>query len=103
MLAATLDAISGVRRKGRGRPRRQPDRLHVDKGHDQRRCRAECRTRGIKPRTARRGIESSQRLGRRRWVVERTHTWMARLRRLAIRYERREDIHLASVTLGCLN
>ncbi len=57
--------------------------------------------RGIKPRIARRGIESSQRLGRHRWVVERTHAWMARLRRLAIRYERREDIHLAFVTLGC--
>ena len=101
MLAATLDAIPCMRRKGRGRPRRRPDRLHADKGHDHRRCRAECRARGIKPRIARRGIKSSQRLGRHRWVVERTHAWMARLRRLAIRYERREDIHLAFVTLGC--
>ena len=28
---------------------------------------------------------------------------MARLTRLAVRYERREGIHLAFVTLGCLN
>ena len=102
MLAATLDAIPGVRRKGRGRPRGRPVRLHADKGHDHRRCRAECRVRGIKPRIARRRTKGSQRLGCHRWVAERTHAWMARLRRLAIHYERREDIHLAFVTLGCL-
>ena len=101
MPAATLDAIPGVRRKGRGRPRRRPDRLQADKGHDHRRCRAECRARAIMPRIARCGIESSQCLGKRRWVVERTHAWIARFGHLAIRYERREDIHLAFVTLGC--
>ncbi|MGI4802906.1 MAG: IS5 family transposase [Janthinobacterium lividum] len=103
MLAATLDAIPGVRRKGRGRPRRRPDRLHADKGYDHRRCRAECHARGIKPRISRRGIESSQRLGKHRWVIERTHAWMAQLRRLAIRYERCEDTHLAFLTLGCFS
>jgi transposase len=44
---------------------------------------------------ARRGIESSERLGRHRWVVERTLAWFARFRRLTIRYERRLDILLA--------
>ncbi|NGM24419.1 transposase, partial [Roseomonas stagni] len=48
-----------------------------------------------------------KRLGRHRWVVERTLAWMARFRRLVVRYERREDIHLAFVTLAaalvCLN
>ncbi|PXW57733.1 DDE family transposase [Methylobacterium sp. B4] len=53
------------------------------------------------PRTVRPGIESSQRLGRHRWVVERTLAWLARFRRLAIRYERRADIHLAFTTLAC--
>lgn len=57
--------------------------------------------RGIQPRIARRGIESSERLGRHRWVVERTLAWLARLRRLTVRYERRTDIHLAFTTLGC--
>ena len=33
-------------------------------------------------------------MGRHRWIVERTHSWMARLRRLTVRYERRDDIHL---------
>ena len=53
------------------------------------------------PRIARRGVESSQRLGRHRWVVERTLAWLARFRRLTIRYERRADIHLAFTTLAC--
>jgi transposase len=29
----------------------------------------------------------SERLGRHRWVVERTLAWFARFRRLAVRYE----------------
>ena len=45
------------------------------------------------PRIARRGIESSEKLGRYRWVVERTLSWMNRNRRLKVRYERRDDIH----------
>ena len=70
-LAATLDAIPPVRLGRRGRPRRRPDKLHADKAYDQRRRHRECRSRGITPRIARRVIESSQRLGRHRWVVER--------------------------------
>ena len=46
-------------------------------------------------------IESSERLGRYRWIVERTLSWLARFRRLAIRYERRADLHLAFTTLAC--
>ena len=100
-LAATLDAVPGVRSGQRGRPRRRPDKLHADKGYDHRRCRRECRARTITPRIARRGVESSQRLGRHRWIVERTLAWLARFRRLTIRYERRADLHLALATLAC--
>ena len=71
MLATTLDAVPGVRH-GRGRPRKRPGKLHADKAYDHRRCRQECRARSVKPRIARRGIDSSQRLGKHRWVVERT-------------------------------
>ncbi len=101
MLTATLDAIPPVRTGKRGRPRRRPDKLHADKAYDHRRCRAECRRRGITPRIARRGIESGERLGRHRWVVERTLAWLARFRRLTVRYERRADVHLALTTLAC--
>ncbi|GAA4368028.1 hypothetical protein GCM10023088_16520 [Actinomadura verrucosospora] len=47
-------------------------KLHGDKGHDHADLRRWLRRRGITPRIARRGIESSDRLGRYRWVVERT-------------------------------
>ena len=100
MLAATLDAIPPVRH-GRGRPRRRPCRLYNDKAYDHRRCRKECRQRAIAPRIARRGVETSDRLGRHRWVVERTFAWLNRFRRLSVRYERRLDIHMAFTVLGC--
>jgi transposase len=45
-------------------------------------------------RIARRGIEDSTRLGRVRWVVERTMSWLLDFRRLALRYDR-------SVTTVC--
>jgi transposase len=84
MLEAALDAIPPIRRP-RGRPRRRPDKLHGDKAYDSRACRHACRRRGIIPRIARGGIESREKLGRYRWVVERTIAWLHRFRRLAIR------------------
>jgi IS5 family transposase len=75
-------------------------KLHADKAYDARRCRRACRQRGIVPRIARRGVDSSERLGRHRWVVERTLAWLARMRRLTIRYERRLDIHYAFSSLA---
>ena len=100
MLAPTLDAVPGVRH-GRGRPRKRPDKLHANKAYDHHRCRSECWKRRITPCIARRHVDSSERLGRHRWVVERTLAWLNRFRRLTIRYERRADIHEASVLLGC--
>jgi transposase len=40
-------------------------------------------------------------LGRHRWVVERTFAWIARYRRLTIRYERLVAMHRAFLHLGC--
>ena len=98
-----VDAIEPIRRpSGRpGRPRKRPEKLHADKGYDFAHCRETLRRRGIKGRIARRGVESSQKLGRHRWVVERTLAWLVRYRRLAVRYERRADIHEAFLHLGC--
>lgn len=95
-----MDAIEPIR-KPRGRPRKRPEKLHADKAYDFPRCRKALRKRGITPRIARRGIESSERLGRYRWVVERTLSWINRCRRLKVRYERRADIHLAFLSLSC--
>jgi IS5 family transposase len=95
-----LEALPAV--AGRvGRPRSRPAKLHADKAYDSRRCRAYLRRRGIKSRIARRGIESNDRLGRHRWVVERTHAWLAGFGKLRIRFERRIDTHLAWLKLAC--
>jgi IS5 family transposase len=99
-LEEVVDAISPVRRP-RGRPRKRPEKLHADKGYDFPRCRTALRKKGITPRIARRGVESSERLGRHRWVVERTLSWLNRYRRLKVRYESRADVHQAFLNLGC--
>jgi IS5 family transposase len=59
------------------------------------------RQRGIKDRIARKGIERNDRLGRHRWVVERTHAWLAAFGKLRVRFERRIDSHLAFLSLAC--
>jgi transposase len=38
----------------------------------------------------RRGIEDKTKLGRHRWVVERTLSWLLRFKRLGLRYDRTE-------------
>ncbi|MDP9363664.1 MAG: transposase, partial [Chloroflexota bacterium] len=46
-------------------------------------------------------VEAKGRLGRHRWVVERRLAWRKRYRRLAVRHERRADLHQAFLTLAC--
>jgi hypothetical protein len=58
------------------------------------------RRRRIRPRLARRGVEPRPRLGRHRWVVERTRSWRPRCRRRRGRDERRAAIHQALLHLG---
>ncbi len=82
-------------RSRRGPHRRRPAKLHGDKGYDYADLRRRLRGRGITPRIARRGIESSDRLGRHRWVVERTVSWLSGCRRLHRRYERKPEHFLA--------
>ena len=98
--AELVDAIPPIRRPS-GQRRKRPAKLHADKASDGRACRAALSRRHIKVRIARKGVASSQRLGRHRWVVERTFPWLDRLRRLRVRYERRHDIHAAFLSLGC--
>jgi transposase len=46
-------------------------------------------------------IESSERLGRHRWTIERTGAWLGGFRRLRIRYERDSERFYALVLLAC--
>ncbi|MGP3991619.1 IS5 family transposase [Streptomyces sp. 3N207] len=74
----------------------KPKRLHADKAYDRPDLRRWLRG----TRIARKGIESSKRLGRRRWVIERTMSWLTGYRRLNHRYERDPGNYLAFLGLA---
>lgn len=99
VLAQVVDRVEPIKRP-RGRPRKRPEKLHADKAYDHDQHRRALRERGIVPRIARQGVESSKRLGRHRWVVERSLAWLSRFRRLRVRDERRDDLHQAFLDLG---
>jgi transposase len=84
-----------------GRPRRRPRKLLGDRAYHSRKARRELRQRGIQVKVARPMSEHGSGLGRERWVVERTISWLHQYRRLRIRYERRADIHEAFLHIAC--
>ena len=73
-----------------------------DKGYDYNHLRRWLRTRGITPRIARKGEDSSQRLGQHRWTIERTMAWLGGCRRLHRRYERKPEHFLAFTSIACI-
>ncbi|MFB9880574.1 transposase [Planobispora siamensis] len=79
---------------------RKPGKLHADKAYDHPELRRWLRGKRIGVRIARKGVESSTRLGRHRWVIERTIAWLFGYRRLSPRYERHPDVYLAFLTLA---
>jgi Transposase DDE domain len=98
MFEAVLDDIPAIRMPT-GRRCCWPAKVHADKAYDHRRCRAYLRRRGIRPRIARRMIESPERLGRHRWRIERTGAWLGGW--LRIRYERSSERFYALAMLAC--
>ena len=100
-----LDGMPAIRRGGRGHPRRRPVKLHAALGYDAPRARRYLRRRGVSARIAGIGRDSSARLGRHRWVVERTLGWLLSYKRLALRYDRTATTITAlarlAVTLIC--
>lgn len=101
-LLPLVDAIPPVQGK-RGRPRRRPQSLFADKAYDSMAHRLLLCIRGIEPVIPKRGAEEQPGLGSVRWVVERTLSWLHQYRRLRVRYERRDDIHEALMTFGCIH
>jgi transposase len=100
MFQAVVDDIPPIRTPS-GRCRTRPVKLHADKGYDRRANRAYLRRRGIRPRIARRGVESSTRLGRHRWRVERSLSWLSCFRRLQVRWDREAGRWFAFVLVAC--
>jgi transposase len=62
----------------------------------QRRFQPHIRRRGEEPRACRRGTRA------RRWVVERTHSWFNRYRKLLIRWEKKPQNYLALVQFAAV-
>ena len=100
MLAAVVGDIPPIRTPS-GRRRVRRGRVHADKGYDSAANRAWLPRRGIRPRIARRGVESSVRLGRHRWKVERALSWLSCWRRLQVRWDRDSGWFFAFVLVVC--
>jgi transposase len=94
-----VEAIPPVRGKP-GRPRRRPRSLLGDRGYHSKAAEAQLRQRRIRPIIAHQRAAHGSGLGRQRWVVERTLSWLHQHRRLRLRYERRADIHEAFVSIA---
>jgi transposase len=80
--------------------------LCLDKGYDYEEVREILKAWGyvghIPPRDEReRIIHDIPNYRARRWVVERTHSWMNRFRRLLIRWEKKPENYLAMIHLAC--
>jgi hypothetical protein len=74
--------------------------LYADRAYDFDVYRDRVRAKGITPHIARRGAAHGSGLGVHRWVVERAIALLHWFRRLRIRWEVRDDIHEAFMTLA---
>jgi transposase len=83
-----------------GRPKELPDDAYADRGYDSDTTRGILRWLGIEPHLGRRGAAHGSGLGKVRWVVERTISWLKGLRRLRVRYDRLAVIQEAWNTLA---
>lgn len=92
-----VKAIPAIRSRC-GPRRRKPDKPHTDKAYDHTELRAWVRQRGIRVRIARKGVETNEKLGRHRWMIERTISWLTGYRRPTTRYERKANHFLAFLT-----
>ena len=103
MMKETLARIPVKRPKP---TRNQPQGLCLDKGYDYDEARDLAKEFGYTTHIRSRG-EEAQRLNRqagfkvRRWVVERTHSWMNRFRRILTRWEKKAENYLGLLHLVC--
>jgi transposase len=84
-----------------GRPRRRPDALLGDKAYDSKAVRRGLRKRRILPVISRKGAPNIKGLGKLRYVVEQTFALLHQFKRLAVRWERRLELHDAFISLAC--
>jgi len=106
LVEATLNNVqvkTGKRRRGK------PKRLIGDRGYDSNQVRALLVKRGIEPMIPARSNntvathQDGRRMRRykRRWIIERSNSWLQTFRRLVVRYERSAKIFAAFVHMAC--
>jgi transposase len=83
-----------------GRPKQLPDELYADRGYDNESARLLLAWLGVEPHIAKRGMAHGSGLGKVRWVVERTISWLKGLRRMRMRYDRLGEVQQAWTTLA---
>jgi putative transposase len=99
----TLESIQAKRPRA---THSAPQGLCLDKGYDYAEVRellnefrftAHIRARGEEARAIKRRAGQKAR----RWVVERSHSWMNRFRRILVRWEKRADTYVAMLYFAC--
>ena len=101
MLAATVESIPLERPTP---TRRRPQGLCLDKGYDYEEARDLVKAFGYTAHIRARGeeaqaIKHQAGFKARRWVVERTHSWLNRFRRVLVRWEKKAANYLALLHL----
>jgi putative transposase len=86
--------------------KRRPQNMCMDKAYDFPEIDELVAEWGYTAHIARRGVDQSKRervhgYRARRWVVERTHSWLNRFRRLLIRWEEKKENYVAMIQLAC--
>lgn len=103
LVAQTLANIMTKRRLPK---REEPQGLCLDKGYDYDETRAIVMAFGFTAHIRARG-EEAQAIKReagfraRRWVVERSHSWLNRFRRIRVRWEKLPETYIAMLHLAC--
>ena len=102
-LEPTLDHIVVRRPEGKNAPKQH---LCADKGYAGEPAREAIESRNYIPHVRQRGeeVQAKKRNARykaRRWVVERTLSWLNRFRKLLVRFEKKTSSHEALLELAC--
>ena len=98
-LIPLVEAIPPIKGKV-GAPLRVPERVTGDRAYDSEAHRMRLSCKGIATEIARRGQPHGSGLGVVRYVVEQTIALLHQFRRLRTRFDRRDDVHEAFMSLG---
>jgi putative transposase len=103
LLAETLQSLPVARPEPRAEA---PQHLCLDKGYDFEEVRAVAAASGLVAHIRSRGEETEAKARQpgqqaRRWVVERTHSWMNRFRSLLIRWAKKVENYLGLLHFVC--